>query len=68
MNEEFEWCGDCKEYDQEHHCCHRFTKVIRDTIEELKITNDCDDCLRQGCQYRDGTQRFNCPLWKSSAV
>ena len=26
---EFEWCTDCKEYDQEKHCCHRWTKVIR---------------------------------------
>lgn len=34
--EEFEWCHDCKEYDQEKHCCHRFTKVIRNTVEELK--------------------------------
>ena len=31
-----EWCTDCKEYDQEQHCCHRFTKVIRQTQEELK--------------------------------
>lgn len=34
--EEFEWCHDCKEYDQEQHCCHRWTKVIRQTVEELK--------------------------------
>lgn len=35
-DEEFEWCHDCKEYDQEKHCCHRWTKVIRQTVEELK--------------------------------
>ena len=34
--EEFEWCTDCKEYDQKAHCCHRYTKVIRQTVEELK--------------------------------
>ena len=34
--EEFEWCHDCKEYDQERHCCHRWTKVIRQTVEEMK--------------------------------
>lgn len=34
--QEFEWCHDCKEYDQEKHCCHRWTKVIRQTVEELK--------------------------------
>ena len=35
-DEEFEWCHDCKEYDQEKHCCHRWTKVIRNTVAELK--------------------------------
>ena len=38
--EEFEWCSrgesPCKEYDQEKHCCHRWTKVIRQTVEEMK--------------------------------
>ena len=34
--EEFELCHDCKEYDQTEHCCHRWTKVIRQTVEELK--------------------------------
>lgn len=33
---EWEWCHDCKEYDQEAHCCHRWTKVIRKTIAELE--------------------------------
>lgn len=32
----FKWCTDCKEYDQENHCCHRWSKVIRDTVEEMK--------------------------------
>ena len=35
--EEFEWCHDCKEYDQEKHCCHRWTKVIRQTVEEMQM-------------------------------
>ena len=38
--ETFEFCADgknpCKEYDQEKHCCHRWTKVIRKTVEEVK--------------------------------
>ena len=34
--EEFEWCHDCKEYDQEKHCCHRWTKVIRQSVDEVK--------------------------------
>ena len=34
--EEFEWCHDCKEYDQTAHCCHRAQKVIQQVVEELK--------------------------------
>lgn len=34
--EVFEWCHDCKEYDQNKHCCHRWTKVIRQTVEEMR--------------------------------
>ena len=32
----FKWCDTCKEYDQEKHCCHRWSKVIRNTFEEMK--------------------------------
>ena len=32
----FKWCETCKEYDQEKHCCHRWSKVIRNTVEEMK--------------------------------
>ena len=31
-----EWCTDCKEYDQERHCCPRFDRVIKTTIDEIK--------------------------------
>ena len=34
--EEFEWCHTCREYDQEKHCCHRWTKVIRKTVDDMK--------------------------------
>ena len=38
--ETFEFCArgeqPCKEYDQEKHCCHRWTKVIRQSVEEMK--------------------------------
>lgn len=40
---EFEWCTDCKEYDTEKHCCHRFTKAIRDAVAELKLVH-CHEC------------------------
>lgn len=36
--ESFEWCTDSKEYDQEAHCCHRYTKMIRDSVAELRDT------------------------------
>ena len=42
--ESFEWCTDCKEYDREAHCCHRFTKVIRNAVDELRIVR-CEDCI-----------------------
>ena len=32
----FKWCTDCREYDQEKHCCHRWSRVIRDTVAEMK--------------------------------
>lgn len=34
--EEWEWCHDCKEYDQENHCCPRWSKMIRKTVAELE--------------------------------
>jgi hypothetical protein len=34
--ETFEWCSDCKEYDKDNCCCHRWSKEIRNTVEELK--------------------------------
>ena len=41
----FEWCTNCREYDQEKHCCHRWSKVIRDTVEEMK-QQPCEDDTR----------------------
>ena len=34
--EEYEWCTDCKEYDTERHCCPRWNRVIKNTVDELK--------------------------------
>lgn len=31
-----ETCEDCKEYDSERHCCPRFSRVIRTTVEEMR--------------------------------
>ena len=35
----FKWCTDCREYDQANHCCHRYSRVIRDTVAELRQEN-----------------------------
>ena len=32
----FEWCHDCKEYDQEAHYCRRWSKIIGSTIADIK--------------------------------
>lgn len=39
-----EWCTDCKEYDNEKHCCPRYNRVIREALEELK-TQKCGQCV-----------------------
>lgn len=31
-----EWCTNCKEYDQERHCCPRWNRVIRNTLKEAQ--------------------------------
>ena len=36
QEQSFKWCTGCKEFDQENHCCHRWSKVIRDSVEEIK--------------------------------
>lgn len=54
--EEFEWCHDCKEYDQEAHCCHRWTKVIRNTVEELKAEQRKGEWI----ETSEGTMCSNC--------
>ena len=33
-----EWCTDCKEYDKEKHCCPRWNRVIRTTLQEARRT------------------------------
>lgn len=31
-----EWCDTCKEYDQEKHCCPRWNRVIRTTLQDAR--------------------------------
>ena len=35
-----EWCTDCKEYDQEKHCCHRWNRVIKYVVDEVREKYD----------------------------
>ena len=55
--ESFEWCTDCKEYDQEAHCCHRWSKVIRKTVDEMQIVR-CNDCIY--ADYMDDVKALWC--------
>ena len=58
--ESFEWCTDCKEYDQKQHCCHRFTKVIRQAVAEMKVVH-CIDCQHSEYDevYKDRYCHYN---------
>jgi formate-dependent nitrite reductase cytochrome c552 subunit len=51
--EEFEWCTDCKEYDQTAHCCHRAQKVIQQVVEELKAERKMGEWLEH-YSHEDG--------------
>ena len=55
--ESFEWCTDCKEYDQEAHCCHRWSKMIRKTVEEMQVVR-CKDCIY--ADYMDDVKALWC--------
>ena len=59
-SESFEWCDGCKEYDQEQHCCHRFSKVIRQAFEEMKVVH-CIDCQHSEYDevYKDRYCHYN---------
>ena len=69
--EEFEWCHDCKEYDQDAHCCHRYSKRIRQAVEEIKASRPqgewiknyygtviCSECKCPRRDNRVGHTRF----------
>ena len=60
QSESFEWCTDCKEYDQEKHCCYRYSKVIRQAFEEMKVVH-CIDCRHSEYDevYKDRYCHYN---------
>ena len=47
-----EWCTECKEYDQERHCCPRINRVIRETLKEAE--NDQWIPVSERLPERDG--------------
>ncbi len=50
------WCEDCKEYDHEGHYCHRFTRVIREAVDDMKLVR-CKECKH----YINHDKR--CAIW-----
>ena len=60
-----EWCYDCKEYDQEHHCCPRFNRVIRTALQDAQpAIVRCKDCkyFERDIQRSWGTYN-GCGVW-----
>lgn len=60
--ESFEWCTDCKEYDQEKHCCHRWSKMINQTIKEIRGTTAVGEWVKVSGFATPGGD----PVWKCS--
>lgn len=55
----YEWCTDCKEYDKDKHCCHRYTKLIRETVEELTSQYKWHDLLKDPTDLPSTTRQVN---------
>ena len=51
---DFEWCTDCKEYDHNKHCCPRWTKVIRTTLNDNinAVLDDIKEDIEQEIAYK----------------
>lgn len=48
-----------------------FAEISANVLHELQALPDCNDCMRQGCEYKPRAgehTRINCPLHKKSAV
>ncbi len=57
-----EWCTDCREYDQEKHCCPRWNRVIRETLKDAQPEIiRCKDC--KWCEDADGSMCKNPASW-----
>jgi len=60
--ESFEWCDTCKEYDQEKHCCPRWSKIINQTVEEIRGTTAVGEWVKVHGFATPGGD----PVWKCS--
>lgn len=59
--ETFEWCDTCNEYDQENHCCHRWSKCIRNTVKENEeFFKEKMDKIRFICNFELGDRQEIC--------
>lgn len=54
-----EWCTTCKEYDHEKHCCPRFNRVIRETVQEIQAERKKGKWLLSDEQRREDTDNGN---------
>ena len=57
-----EWCYSCSEYDAERHCCPRWNRVIRQTLEDAQPEIiHCGDCeYKDDGIDEDGIQFLKC--------
>ena len=68
----YEWCtrGEhpCKEYDQENHCCHRWSSFIRETLKDMRICR-CNECrYSEPVDDLEDGYRCNCPEHRNRSV
>lgn len=61
-----EWCDDCKEYDNERHCCPRWNRVIRQTVEDMQAAQPGWTYIEEALpktiinQHTHDYQEYNC--------
>lgn len=53
-----EWCVDCKEYDNERHCCPRWNKVIKQTLNDVRSEMKQSQWVIH--IYRFGVNKYEC--------
>lgn len=58
---EYRWCRNCKEYDKEKGCCHKFSTLIRETVAEIEREYKLTGCV--DCEHFDFNEGY-CDKWK----